>query len=135
MPRNRTTTETNTDSPVAVPTPPTEPIPERNEEVSFFERLAQFNEDEWRGLKLYVYRLWPVIDKKDSAHFLSKLSQPCDEDFLLGIFGSGRYCLKRNNSRGKTIASSTVSVCNQDHVPRVNPKDVAIYLQPCVARR
>ena len=65
--------------------------PERNEEVRFFERLAQFNEDDWRGFKLYVYRLWPGIDKKDSEHFLSKLNQPCDEDFLLSTFGSGKY--------------------------------------------
>jgi hypothetical protein len=126
MPRKKPTTETNTDSPVAVATPPTEQSPERNEDIRFFERLAQFTEDEWRGLKLYVYRLWPVIDKKDSEHFLSKLSQPCDEDFLLSTFGSGKYYLRLNNSRGKTIASSTSNVYHQDHAPRVNPEEVVV---------
>jgi hypothetical protein len=79
MPRKEPTTERNTDSPVAVAVPSMEQNPERSEEISFFERLAQFTEDEWRGLKLYVYWLWPVIDKKDSEHFLSKLSPLCSE--------------------------------------------------------
>jgi hypothetical protein len=125
MPRKKPTTEENTDSSVAVAVPPMEQSSERSE-VSFFERLSQYNEDEWRGLKLYVYRLWPVIDKKDSEQFLSKISQPCDEDFILSTFGSGKYYLRLNNSKGKTVASSTVSVYNQDRAPRVNPEEVVV---------
>jgi hypothetical protein len=95
-------------------------------ETGFFETLTQFTPEEWRGMKIYVYRLWPVIDRKEKEHFLSKLQEPCDEDFLLSTFGTGKYYLRLNNKQGNTIASHTVSVYNQQHPPRVNPEEVVV---------
>src|SRR5215469_17994332 len=78
--------------------------------IGFFESLTQFTPEEWRGMKIYVYRLWPVIDRKEKEHFLAKVQEPCDEDFLLSTFGTGKYYLRLNNKQGNTIASHTVSV-------------------------
>ena len=103
-----------------------EPDSQEEPKIGFFESLAQFTTEEWRGMKMYVYRLWPVIDRKEKEHFLSKLQEPCAEDFLLSTFGSGKYYLRLNNKQGNTIASHTVSVYNQQHPPRVNPEEVVV---------
>lgn len=97
---------------------------QNDDQVNFFERLNQFSAEEWRSLKLYVYRIWPVIDRKENEHFLAKISQVCDEDYLLSTFGTGKYYLRLNDGRGKSIASHTLSVYNPDFPPRVNPDEV-----------
>jgi len=94
------------------------------EAIPFFERLHQFNLNEWRSLRAYLYRLWPVIDRKESEHFISKLSEPFDEDYILRTFGSGKYHVRLNDSRGKTIASTTVNCHNHDFPPKVDPREV-----------
>ncbi len=73
---------------------------------------------------MYVYRCWPVIDRKEGQHFLAKLSEPFDEDLLLRTFGSGKYYLRLNNGKGNTVGSTTVSVHNLDHPPKVHPDEV-----------
>jgi hypothetical protein len=76
------------------------------------------------GLKVYVYRTFPIIDKRDNEHFLAKISEPFDEDYLLRHFGSGKYFLRLNDNRGKTIASKAVSVHSPSHPPKVSPDEV-----------
>jgi hypothetical protein len=50
-----------------------------------------FTAEEWRaGLKVYLYRLWPVIDRREDNHFLAKVAEPFDEDYLLRHFDSGK---------------------------------------------
>ncbi len=117
MPRTKAT-ETQTDHP---PAPPAAPIAE---ELGFFERLQQYSAEEWRSLKVYVYRCWPVIDRKEGQHFLSKLSEAFDEDYLLRTFGSGKYYLRLNSAKGTSIASTTVSVHRLDSPPKVHPDEV-----------
>jgi hypothetical protein len=94
-------------------------------EPDFFEQIQAFSADEWQaGLKIYVYRTWPVIDKRDENHFLSKISEPFDEDYLLRHFGSGKYYLRLNNRSGETINSKTVSIHNPAYPPKVSPDEV-----------
>jgi len=94
-------------------------------EPDFFEQLQAFSADEWQaGLKIYVYRTWPVIDKRDENHFLAKISEPFDEDYLLRHFGSGKYYLRLNNRSGETLNSRTVSIHNPSYPPKVSPDEV-----------
>jgi hypothetical protein len=94
-------------------------------ELDFFEQLQAFSADEWQaGLKIYIYRTYPVIDRRDEAHFLAKISEPFDEDYVLRHFGSGKYHLRLNNRRGETLASKAVSIHNRDFPPKVAPGEV-----------
>jgi hypothetical protein len=94
-------------------------------EQEFFEHLQRFTTDEWQsGLKVYVYRTWPVIDKRDENHFLAKVSEAFDEDYLLRHFGSGKYYLRLNNRHGETLNSKTVSIHNPAYPPKVCPDEV-----------
>jgi hypothetical protein len=91
----------------------------------FFEQLQRYTADDYQaGLKIYVYRNWPVIDKRDENHFLAKISESFDEDYLLRHFGSGKYYLRLNNRRGETLASKAVSIHNRDFPPKVAPGEV-----------
>lgn len=108
----------STSRPAAVAQMPT------TEEPSFFEKLQQFTADDWRGLSCYCYRLWPVIDRKEKEHYLSKISEPFDEDFLLATFGTGKYYLRLNDRKGKTLASHTASVYSDRFPPKVHPEEV-----------
>jgi len=110
-----------TEAPAAVERPGAKP---NGEPTPFFERLHQFTADDWRGLRAYLYRLWPVIDRKESEHFIAKLSEPFDEDYILRTFGSGKYHVRLNDSRGKTVASSTLNCHNHDFPPKVDPREV-----------
>lgn len=98
---------------------------QQNTNSDFFERLQQLTAEDWQnGHKVYCYRSWPIIDKRDEQHFLAKVHEPFDEDYLLRHFGTGKYYLRLNNRRGETIASQTVAVHNPDFPPRVSPDEV-----------
>ena len=50
-------------------TPVAEPVvtdDKKSTELDFFERIASFRPEDWQGgLKVYFYRLAPIIDRKD----------------------------------------------------------------------
>ena len=97
---------------------------ESADDLDFFARLQSLTAEDWREHKTYVYRTWPVIDRRDSEHFLAKVSEPFDEDYLLRFFGTGKYNLRLNNGQGRTVAQKTVSVHNPDFPPKVSPDEV-----------
>jgi hypothetical protein len=98
---------------------------QQKEESDFFQQLQQIPVEGWQtGFKVYVYRVLPVIDKKDNEHFLCKVTEPFDEDYLMRNFGSGKYYLRLNNQRGETIASKTVALHNPAFPPKVSPDEV-----------
>jgi hypothetical protein len=91
----------------------------------FFTQIQHLNPDDWQsGHKVYVYRTWPVIDKRDEQHYVAKLSEPFDEDVLLRNWGSGKYNLRLNNGKGETVSSKTVSLHNLAFPPKVSPDEV-----------
>jgi hypothetical protein len=73
--------------------------------VPFWE-LIQSLGDKWAtdDYKLYIYRKWPIIDKADSDHFIAKLREPIDPDYLLKTFGTGKYGLQLNDGEGKMVS-------------------------------
>ena len=91
---------------------------------TLLEQIQRLTPEEWQGKKVYLYRVWPIIDKKGDDHFLAKLSEPFDEDYLLKNWGSGRYHLRLNGTAGQGIASQTVAIHNPDHPPKVDPLEV-----------
>lgn len=97
--------------------------PERPPET-LLQQIQQLSPDEWQGKKVYLYRVWPIIDKKGDDHFLAKLCEPIDEDYVLKNWGSGRYHLRLNGARGEALASQTVAIHNPDYPPRVDPLEV-----------
>jgi hypothetical protein len=91
----------------------------------FWEFIHSLN-DRWatEGIVCYAYRLLPVIDRRETEHFLAKFTEDFDEDTLLRNFGSGKYLLQCNNGRGKTLHRRVVSLHNLDFPPRVNPEEI-----------
>jgi hypothetical protein len=72
MPRTKTLPKPIPENPSA-PLASPEPL---SAEATLFERMATFAPEEWRTLKVYIYRLWPVIDRKEGQHFVAKVSEP-----------------------------------------------------------
>lgn len=101
---------------------PTSPGHDAHETV--LQLVQRFNADDWQGKKVYLYRVWPVIDKKSDDHFIAKLSEGFDEDYLLKNWGSGRYHLRLNDAQGHTLATQNVSIHNPAHAPKVDPAEV-----------
>ena len=64
--------------------------PGRDTHEAVLQLVQGFATDDWQGKKVYLYRVWPVIDKKSDDHFIAKLSETFDEDYLLKNWGSGR---------------------------------------------
>jgi hypothetical protein len=93
--------------------------------IPFWELVASLG-DKWAtdDYKLYVYRKWPIIDKGDSDHFLAKLREPIDPDYLLKTFGSGKYGLQLNDGQGKMVSYKVESVNHPDYPPKLNPAEV-----------
>jgi hypothetical protein len=96
-----------------------------DEKPPFWEWLNGLG-DRWssEGIQIYCYRVWPVIDRREEQHYLCKISEPFDEDFLLKNYGSGKYLLQANNRRGKTLHKRVVSVHNVSFPPKVSADEV-----------
>jgi hypothetical protein len=75
------------------------------------------------GYKLYVYRKHPQIDR-DGHHYVAKLREPIDPDYLLRRFGSGSYNLQINDGQGKMVAYKIETVYDPRVPPKVNPDEV-----------
>ena len=115
------------EAPTAVPAELEESAADTSADLEFFERLASCKPDEWQaGFKVYVYRVWPIIDRKDGQHFLAKVNEPFDPDYILRNWGSGKYHLKLNSGQGKTVGTTTISCHNPDFPPRVDPAEVVV---------
>src|SRR5215469_13942897 len=93
--------------------------------TTFWEFISGLG-DRWQteDLSLYVYRLWPVTDKRNPERFLCKLHEPVDEDYLLKHFGSGKYWLVLNNTHGKHLRKHVANPHNPDFPPRVSREEV-----------
>lgn len=66
---------------------------------TFWEFLQQY--PDWEACAVYVYRLWPVIDRRLSGHkekYIDVLSEKVTEIDLLRKHGSGKYQLMFNDS-------------------------------------
>jgi hypothetical protein len=97
----------------------------RLEKVDFFDLLQQQELDDWKRRKVYVYRVWPRLEKKDDAHYLTVISHPIDEEWLKQTFGSGRYMmLLRDSVLKKAIAQHTFSIHDIEYPPKLNSKEV-----------
>jgi hypothetical protein len=94
---------------------------EPQEAKDFFEQLTLLRPEDWqKGFTSYGYRIEPVLDKRDGQHYVFKVNESYDPDFVMRHWGSGKYLLLLNNPQGRTIARKTLSIHNLDHPPRVD---------------
>jgi hypothetical protein len=77
---------------------------ETQEARDFFEQLTLLRPEDWQnGWTSYGYRIEPVIDRRDGQHYVFKVNEPYDPDFVMRHWGSGKYLLVLNNPQGRTI--------------------------------
>lgn len=96
----------------------------------FFRRIREAEDPS--GLIVYVYRLWPVIDRSlagvDYKHILAT-PPPFTLDHLVKQCGSGKYRLilcDENLGKRSRIAQTMVSINDPDWPPVVNPKELIL---------
>jgi hypothetical protein len=66
---------------------------------TFFEFIKAY--PDWEACAIYLYRLWPVIDRKLTGHsekYIDVFSEPISEMDILRKHGSGKYLLHFNDS-------------------------------------
>jgi hypothetical protein len=89
----------------------------------------EFLADEERdidGTATWLYRLHPVIDRKQGEHAICKKKGRFSRDDILREFGSGVYQVQVNNFHGKQLYSEVISFHNPDLPPRVDPLEVVV---------
>jgi hypothetical protein len=91
--------------------------------------IWEFLQDEERdtdGTDTWLYRLKPVIDRKQGEHCICRKKGRFTRDEILREFGSGVYQLQVNDSRGKSLYKDQISFHNLDFPPRVDPLEVVV---------
>jgi len=66
---------------------------------TFFEFIKAY--PDWEACAIYLYRLWPVIDRKLTGHsekYIDVFAEPITEMDILRKHGSGKYLLHFNDS-------------------------------------
>ena len=103
----------------------TAPIAGTTEPEDFFLMLPSISEEEWQFRMLYLYRLYPITDRRGAGQpvYLSKFSEPVDRERVMRDYGSGIYKLELlqtiPNERGKKMAACMFQIMNQDYPPKV----------------
>ena len=98
---------------------------ESHEAKDFFEELKLLSAEDWQnGWTSYGYRIEPVLDRRDGQHYVFKINEFYDPDFVMRHWGSGKYLLVLNNPQGRTTVRKTLSVHNLDYPPRVDLNEI-----------
>lgn len=72
----------------------------------FFRYWNSLPEKYWDRITVYVYRLWPVVDrvKAGRSKYIDKVAKPIDRDDIAHRYGSGDYALNMTDSEvGKEV--------------------------------
>ena len=103
----------------------TPPLAQSADPEDFFLMLPSITADEWQFRMLYLYRLYPITDRRGAGQpvYLNKFSEVVDRDRVMRDYGSGIYKLELlqtiPNERGKKIAVCMFQILNQDYPPKV----------------
>lgn len=104
------------------PVAPTDP-------EDFFLALPAITPDQWAFRTLYLYRLYPITDRRGSGQpvYLTKYPEPVDRDRVMRDFGSGVYKLELletlPNEKGKKLSVCAFQILNTDYPPKVPAGD------------
>lgn len=94
-------------------------------EADIFELMENLPDGDWDRHKLYLYRLWPRIDRGGDNHYIGVMQEPVNQERLLQTYGSGRYMLWLKSTRpSKSIAKQTVALHRDDCPPKLDPSHV-----------
>lgn len=87
----------------------------------------------WEGVSLYLYRLWPKIDRALGGikhNYIDKFVEPVTETQLLREHGSGKYLLTLNDQNRpkqlQKVAETKIDLDDPDYPPRLNLKEVVV---------
>jgi hypothetical protein len=97
----------------------------RESRLPVWEFLADEKRDR-DGTASWLYRVWPVIDRKQGEHAICKKKGRFSRDEILRDFGSGTYSVQVNAGKGRQLYLETISFRNPDLPPRVDPLEVVV---------
>jgi|DewCreStandDraft_4_1066084.scaffolds.fasta_scaffold03500_14 hypothetical protein len=96
---------------------------------TFFEFVTAY--PDWEACAIYLYRLWPVIDRKLTGHsekYIDVFSEPITEMDILRKHGSGKYLLHFNDSNRpgglKQVASCKLELNDPMYEPILDHNEV-----------
>jgi hypothetical protein len=113
----------------APPDAPTKKEAENLDREDFFLRLMGMTSDDWNQHVLYIYRLYPITDRRSSGKpiWIDKFSEAIDQGRIKGMYGSGVYRVEliqvKAGESGKRIATSTFQILDTDYPPKVPAGD------------
>ncbi len=87
--------------------------------------LPAISPEEWQHRQLYLYRLYPITDRRGAGQpvYLCKYSETVDKDRIKRDYGSGIYKLELlltlPNERGKKLAAAMFQIVDMDFPPKV----------------
>lgn len=91
----------------------------------FFLTLTGFTEDQWKYRYVYLYRLYPITDRRAAGNpiWINKYPQPFNREDVLRDHGSGIYKAELLESlptqAGKRLAVSIFQILNTDYPPKI----------------
>lgn len=136
-------------APAPIKTPLPTPPGKRLSEDQIFEYIASLSPTEdWPHAMLYLYRYWPIIDRKltdpDNPNYIEAISEPYTVEDLKRRHGSGSYSIKMNDlnrPKGQTVCESTFTINDPEAPPVLDVREVvrghvknASYVQGLIAR-
>ncbi len=88
----------------------------------FYAQLKPSGDDWWNLHSIYMYRQYPITDRRQSGKLLwiDKFSEPIDPDFIMKLHGSGVYRLDLLEDGNKKIGETQIRIFNKDY-PSVIP--------------
>jgi hypothetical protein len=91
----------------------------------FFQLLQPVSDDWWNSHTLYLYRQYPITDRRAAGKLLwiDKFSEPVDQERIMQLHGSGTYRLDLLHDGNKRIGTTSFRIFNMDYPPKVPPGD------------
>lgn len=106
-------------------------VPDASKTATFLKKMGTYSSEDWGArIKVYCYRVEPVIDRTRSGElkYIMSYSEPISEDRLLADHGSGRYKLILNFRKpgvevGDEIDSVYIEIMNPKFPPKMSLGD------------
>lgn len=104
----------------------------RIETAKWWETVSAVPETAWGRYKVYLYRLWPKIDRKlsnpSNPNNIATFEAPFDEGFLLRNHGSGKYELQLADlgrpENFRRVCRTVLDLQNADYPPVIELREL-----------
>ena len=91
----------------------------------FFGLLQPATDDWWNSHTLYLYRQYPITDRRSAGKLLwiDKFAEPVDQERIMQLHGSGTYRLDLLHDGNKRVGTTSFRILNMDYPPVVPAGD------------